>query len=136
MTKPNKTEHLKPKMMEAVLLLAAGMEPSDVSKKLKVSRTQLHEWRKEDRFNSLLQRETRMRMRLTRQELQDASEVAAQELIGLMKTARSETVRLKACLALLADLPAWHDSQQPADSEQRKVIRTVEILDQLESLNE
>jgi hypothetical protein len=39
MTNPNKTERLKPKMKEAVLLLAASIGPSDVSKKLNVSRT-------------------------------------------------------------------------------------------------
>jgi transposase-like protein len=136
MTNPNITEHIKPKMKEAVLLLAAGIGPSDVSTKLKVSRTQLYEWRKNDRFNSLLQRETQMHIKIARQELQVASVVAAQELIGLMKNAQSETVRLKACLVLLADLPEWNDWQSLTSSKHRKAVRTVDILNQLESLNE
>ena len=77
-----------------------------------------------------------MHIRLARHELQVASVVAARELIGLMKNAQSETVRLKACLVLLADLPGWHDWQSLTSSQHRKAIRTVDLLDQLESLNE
>lgn len=84
MTDPNKTDHLTPKMHEAALLRAPGLGPSIVSKKEKINRAQLHEWRKDHRFSSLLQRETRMHIRLARHELQVASVVAAKELIGLM----------------------------------------------------
>lgn len=136
MTIPDKIEHLTPKMREAALLLATGIGPSIVSERVKISRSQLYEWRNDDQFNSILQRETRLRLRLARQELQAATATAAQELIDLMKNARSETVRLKACLVLLAALPGRQDWQSHTDDQHRRTIRTAEILDQLELLSE
>jgi len=50
MTKPAKIEHLTPKMHEAALLLASGSGPSIVAKKVKISRSQLYEWRKQKAF--------------------------------------------------------------------------------------
>jgi len=44
--------------------------PSIVAKKVKISRTQLYEWRKDDRFNSLLQRELALIRKLYRIERQ------------------------------------------------------------------
>jgi transposase-like protein len=134
MTKPNESDQIKPKMKEAALLLATGKGPSEVATSLNISRTQLYEWRKNRHFNTLVQQETDVRLKMVRQELQASSITAARELINLMANAKSENVRLRACLTLLADIQEWRGWRLSGDKEHHHLIHTNDLLDALEAI--
>ena len=104
MTKPDKTEHLTPKMHEAALLLASGLGPSIVAKKVKISRTQLYEWRKQVAFESSVNDEATLRLSYARMLLKSAAEQAVRELVVLLSTSESESVRLRAAQTVIGEL--------------------------------
>ena len=104
MTKPAKIEHLTPKMHEAVLLLASGSGPSTVAKKVKISRSQLYEWRKQEAFESCVNDEVTSRLSYARMLLKSAAEQAVRELVALLSDSESESVRLRAAQTIISEL--------------------------------
>lgn len=99
----NKHEQITPKMQEAAVLLAAGSGPSDVAKKLKISRTQLYKWRKNPKFKRLVYEETTARLEGARTLLMSCAEDAVNELASLMTTSPSDSVRLRAAQTIIAE---------------------------------
>ena len=99
----DKTEQLTPKMQKAALLLVAGHGPGEVAKKIGISRTQLHTWRKNDTFIEFLQQETASQLQYARILLMSVAESAVKEISSLMTTSDSDSIRLRAAQTIISE---------------------------------
>ncbi len=89
---------LTPKQTKALPLLAAGEPAVKVSKKLKISKQQISEWKHDSNFTSALENIRRDAFSEANKALAGLALDAVQTVQDLMLNAESEQVRLRAAM--------------------------------------
>jgi len=93
-----KTSGLTPKQTKALPLLAAGEPANEVSKKLKISKQQISEWKHDFRFTNALEEIRRDAFTEANKALAGLALDSVETVQNLMLNAKSEQVRLRAAM--------------------------------------
>lgn len=99
---------LKPRQVQAAILLAHGMLCKDVAQKVGVSAQTISNWQKEPEFEALVNRVKLEALEASRTQVQGLARLAVATLENILREGSSDAIRLKAVEVVFAHAGLTH----------------------------